>query len=102
MVANSAKGATGRHLVKYPVAEMQNEEMGNNKKPERNCETESERMQRQVDKSYSKLVDLQYPSPLPLPHSTHFPSITFTFALFTHFFVVPPLTPPTGCALFAF
>lgn len=35
------KGQTGRHLVKYPVAEMQSEEMGNNKKkkPERNCGT---------------------------------------------------------------
>lgn len=86
MVANSAKGATGRHLVKYPVAEMQSEEMGNNKKPERNCETESERMQRQVDKSYSKLVDLQYPSPFPLPPSTHFPSITFHFRTFHTFF----------------
>lgn len=66
------KGQTGRHLVKYPVAEMQSEEMGNNKKKKtgaelRNCETESERMQLQVDKSYSKLVDLQYPSPRSFP-----------------------------------
>lgn len=50
---------------------MQSEEMGNNKKKTgaelRNCETENERMQRQVDKSYSKLVDLQYPSPRSFP-----------------------------------